>query len=156
VSERTFEPDDLDATLRRAMRHRAEPVAPSDLAGRAMRRAQAADALAAVARVNRLNRLFTAIAAVVIICVAGWIFRARLSAGGFQPWSDTSTTSTDSTDTSTTSTTTTLATATQWMYVGIGLAVTAIGVLAVQRTVGGADEWVLRWNATGTRRANAV
>jgi hypothetical protein len=155
MSEETFEPDDLDAMLRRVMKRRAEPVAPTDLARRAMKRAQAADALAAVARVNRLNRLFTAIAAVVIIAVAGWIFRARLSAGGFQPWSDTSVTSSDdSTTASAETSTTTTSTATQWMFVGIALSVTAIGVIAVQRTIGTSDEWILRWNAS-SRSARA-
>ena len=150
MTDEMFKPDTVDAMLRRAMKSRDEHAAPIDLARRAIERADTLAALAAVTRVNRLNRLFTAIAAIVIITVAGWVFRARLSAGGFQPWSDTSTTTvSDDTSSATDSATTTAAS--QWMFIGLALSVTAIGVIAVQRTIGGADEWVLRWNASTTR-----
>jgi hypothetical protein len=146
-------PDELDALLRRAMAARAEVAAPSNLAMQAMAMARTMEAeppsLAIIARVNRLNRIVTALAAVVIVAVSAWIFHARLSAGGFQPWPDTSTTSSTSDDNSTATTTTTSSESAsqQWMFVGIALAVASIGILAAQRTISSSDDWMLRWNA---------
>jgi hypothetical protein len=145
--------DELDALLRRAMTARTEVAAPSNLAARAMEIAPTMEAepssLAIIARVNRLNRIVTALAAVVILAVSAWIFHARLSAGGFQPWSDTSTTSStgDDSSTSTSATSTSESTSQQWMFVGIALAVASIGILAAQRTISSSDDWMLRWNA---------
>src|SRR5690349_10719743 len=125
------------------MRARPEVAAPSNLAARAMQiaRTMEPEPLAIIARVNRLNRIFTALAAVVIVAVSAWIFHARLSAGGFQPWSDTSTTSSSSDDSATSNTTTSTSESTsqQWMFVGIALAVASIGILAAQRTISPSD-----------------
>jgi hypothetical protein len=148
-------PDELDVLLRRAMSARPQIDAPSNLAARAMHVARTIEAepssLAVIARVNRLNRIVTALAAVVIVAVSGWIFHARLSAGGFQPWSDTSTmTSSTSDDTSTIATTTSSeSTSQQWMFVGIALAVASIGILAAQRTISSSDDWTQNWILRG-------
>jgi hypothetical protein len=141
-----FEPDNLDALLRRALQDRPTPSAAADLVSRAMELAKESHSstLAMASRVSRLNRLVTAIAAVMIICISGWVFRARLSAGGFQPWSDTATSSYDSTSTSSADSSSNTG---EWMFVGIALTVAAVGILAVQRTIGATDEWMLRWNA---------
>jgi hypothetical protein len=132
--------DELDDLLRGAMAARPDAPAPSNLAARAIDIARATDAeLAAVARVNRWNRFVTAMAAVVIIALAAWVLHARWSAGGFQAWSETSS------DSSTTTTTSTVSSDTQqWMFIGIGVAVAAVGILATQRTIGGSDEWMLK------------
>jgi hypothetical protein len=152
-----FESDELDALLRRAMQSRPAPATPADLAARAIALARetekALPPIAVLSRVRWWNRVATAVAAVVILAIAGWVLRANLRAGGFQPWTDTGV---SSTDTSTSSTSTASATSssssntTEWMFIGVGLAVTAVGILAVQRTIGGGDEWMMRWQASAS------
>jgi hypothetical protein len=147
-----FESDELDALLRRAMQSRPAPATPADLASRALAIARETEAalppIAVLSRVRWWNRVATAVAAVVILAIAGWVFRANLRAGGFQPWSDTGVSSSDTSASSTASASAaTSSNTTEWMFIGVGLAVTSVGILAAQRTIGGGDEWMVRWAA---------
>jgi hypothetical protein len=145
----SFEPDQLDATLRQALRARPEPPMAIDLASRAIARAATSrEALAELARVRRWNRALTALAAILIIALAAWVIHTRLAAGGFQDWSDSTATSTNTTamnggGSSTVSDNST--NAMQWMFLGAAMAVGAVVVVAMQRALGATDEWMIRW-----------
>lgn len=140
-----LEPDNLDATLRQALRARPQPPMATDLASRAIARAAASrDALAALARVRRWKRALTTLAAALILALAAWVIHVRLSAGGFQEWStSTSATSTASSGSATVSDNST--TAMQWMFLGAAMAVAAVVVIVIQRALEATDEWMIRW-----------
>jgi len=135
--------DEFDAMLRRAMRARPEPLAPSNLAARAMAvGGSASSAIAELSRLRRINRMLTALAVVSILALATWVIHSRLDAGGFQAWSDT----TDSTSVSDTSTTSTNAvTITELMFGGIAIALAGMVVVCMQRTISPPDQLQLSW-----------
>ena len=138
--EQPFQPDDLDALLRQAMKDHPAHRLGIDLANVAIEKARLSpsdNALSIASRLNRLNRLATAVAFVLILILATWIFHSRLAAGGFQYWSTQTASDTTATSTTTDSSTTSM----EWMLIGAALAIGALVVVLSQRAMNSSDEW---------------
>jgi hypothetical protein len=138
--EQPFQPDDLDALIRQAMKDQTAHRLGIDLANVAIQKARLfpPDATVLIAsRLNRLNRLVTAVAFVLILILATWIFHSRLAAGGFQYWSTQTASDTTATSTTTDSSTTSM----EWMLIGAALAIGALVVVLSQRAMNSSDEW---------------